>query len=404
MLLYPYANLILRTSQLQLQCGMDIPYLDIDDTMASMRKALAEDARVRIADRDWEKPSIVRDFSIWRQRITQTNDPVYMQWCWLSTVQSAPSWERMNVLHTKEWMPVWLHFLQMDDASWSLVKPLENGRLETQWIRHLRDVLHAHNVQPLLDWWSLRSDANVDDDQNFFWKAAFATLAESPELAETLNNYWILELSKHRTDPGLLFEWSYSAASTMAVVPEEYREWLRDLIKRDTPVIRTLPFRQAYTNTLWQDTMVQDILHGACQQEHTSPWPPLPTNIQQMWPLVSHCSYRTRLDIAQNFLATGDVFSSSERWPLDYHKMERTIYRAEPNADLAHWGTSPWLAGLLHILPEFAHVLVFHDILPVTPVQAHDLVILYKDNCEWEKHPELYKISSELFENDTQPM
>lgn len=380
---------------------LDIPYIDIDDTMASLREALARQSHARIQTRDWEKADNVLDLELWKQRILQTDDAAYMQWCWLSTAFAAPSWTRMNSAQIKEWTPVWLHFLHMDDASWDKVSSLENGRLETQWIRHLRDVLHAQSAQPLLDWWTLREKEGNTGEDDFFWKAAHATLADSPEIAATLTDAWLSELTLHRTDPALLFDWSRCAAMSLPEMPQGFRHWLRELLRQDAPVSRLLAFRQGYANPAWQDSAVREVLHGVCLQEHSAPWPLVPTNVQQLWNIAPLCAYPIRLDIAKNFLESKDLLVSSERWPLDYPAMERVIHKAAPDADLSQWGTAPWLAGLLHVLPEFATVLLFHDVLPVSPAQAHSLVLLYKDNCEWAKHPDLYKFSSELFENDT---
>lgn len=377
---------------------MDIPYIDIDDTMASLREALAKDSLARIDKRDWQGPEL--DLELWKQRIMQTNEPSFMQWCWLSTAFSAPSWARMTTTQIKEWTPVWLHFLQMDEDSWAAVAPLENGRLETQWIRHLRDVVHAQSAQPLLDWWKLREQEGPDVNHNFFWKAAHSTLAGTPVIAASLTDAWLAELSLHRTDPALLFEWSKSVSRTSPQMPQEFALWLRELLRQDHHETRLLQFRQLYENPQWQDSVVREVLHGVCLQEHSTPWPHVPTNIQQLWTVVPFCAYTTRLDIAKNFLESKDLEISSERWPLDYPAMERAIHKAAPEANLAQWGTAPWLAGLLHILPEFATVLLFHDVLPVSPGQAHSLVLLYKDNCEWAKNPDLYNFSSELFEND----
>jgi hypothetical protein len=381
---------------------LDIPYIDIDDTMASLRQALAKDAHARLERRDWQSPELVRDLTLWKQRIMQTDDPAFMQWCWLSTAFSAPSWSRMTPAQIKEWTPVWLHFLEMDEASWVKTEPLENGRLETQWIRHLRDVVHTQSAQPLLDWWKLRENIEGHDgDHDFFWKAAHATLANTPDIAESLTTAWISELKLHRVDPALLFDWSICVARTMAAMPADFRHWLRELLRQDAPATRLIQFRQQYETPSWQDSLTQEVLHGVCSQEHSTPWPLVPTNIQNLWNNVPLCSYPVRLDIAKNFLESKDLFSSSERWPLDYPAMERAIHKAAPDADLSQWGTAPWLAGLLHVLPEFATVLLFHDVLPVSPAQAHALVLLYKDNCDWAKHPDLYPFSSELFENDS---
>ena len=379
----------------------DIPYIDIDDTMASLRQALAQDSLARIENRDWQSSDLVHDLDFWKQRIMQTNEPSFMQWSWLSTAFSAPSWSRMNPAQIKEWTPVWLHFLQMDDDSWAAVAPLENGRLETQWIRHLRDVVHAQSAQPLLDWWKFREKEGNDGDHDFFWKAAHATLANTPVIAASLTDAWLAELTLHRADSALLYDWSRCVAQSMPQMPEGFRHWLRELLRQDAPSTRLLQFRQQYENISWQDSVVREVLHGVCLQEHSIPWPHVATNIQQLWSVVPHCAYPVRLDIAKNFLESKDLLISSERWPLDYAGMERIIRTAAPEADLAQWGTAPWLAGLLHILPEFATVLLFHDVLPVSPAQAHSLVLLYKDNCEWEKHPDLYPFSSELFENES---
>lgn len=380
----------------------DIPYIDLSTTMASLRATLARESLARLKARDWEKPENVLDLELWKQRIMQTEDPAYMQWCWLSTAFSAPSWSRMTASQIKEWTPVWLHFLRMDDTSWALVEPLENGRLETQWVRHLRDVVHTQSGQPLLDWWKLREqEEGQDNDHNFFWKAAYATLADSPVIAASLNNAWLDELTQRRTDPELLFDWSRCAARNQPSMPDGFRIWLRELLRQDLPVSRLLQFRQDNAHAGWQEDVVREVLHGICLQEHSAPWPHLATNAQQLWAIVPTCSYPARLDVAQHFLESKSLEVSSERWPLDYKAMERVIQKAAPSADLAQWGTAPWLAGLLHILPEFATVLIFHDVLPVSPDQAHSLVLLYKDNCEWAKHPDLYKFSSELFENDT---
>lgn len=379
---------------------LNIPYIDIDDTMASLRQALAKDANDRIEKRNWEATVLVHNLDFWKQRILQTNEPTFMQWCWLSTSFSAPNWSRMTPYQIKEWTPVWIHFLQMDEESWAKVEPLENGRLETQWIRHLRDVLHAQNAQPLLDWWALRQKEGAEGDHDFFWKAAFATLANSPTIAASLSAAWLAEMTLHRTDPSLLFDWSRCASQSFPEMPVEYGHWLRELVRRDDPVIRLLQFRQGYASPSWQDSVVREVLHGICLQEHSSPWPPLSTNIQQLWSIAPLCAYATRLEIAKTFLEAKDLTISSARWPLDYLAMERIIRKAAPEADLSQWGTAPWLAGLLHVLPEFAKVLLFHDVLPVSPAQAHSLVLLYKDNCDWATNPDLYTFSSELFEHD----
>ena len=381
---------------------LDIPYIDIDDTMASLRQALAKDSLARIEARDWQSADQVHDLVLWKQRIMQTDEPSFMQWCWLSTAFAAPSWSRMTAVQITEWTPVWLHFLQMDDESWAAVEPLENGRLETQWVRHLRDVLHAQSAQPLLDWWKLREKIEGHDgDHDFFWKAAHATLAKTPQIAASLTDAWLDELTLHRADPALLYDWSRCVSQSMPDMPEEFSRWLRELLRQDAPATRLLQFRQQYDNPSWQDSVVREVLHGVCLQEHTTPWPHVPTNIQHLWSSVPQCAYPVRLDIAKNFLESKDLELSSERWPLDYPAMERVIHKAAPEADLGQWGTAPWLAGLLHILPEFAIVLMFHDVLPVSPSQAHALVILYKDNCESAKNPDLYPFSSELFENDS---
>lgn len=381
--------------------NLDIPYIDIEDTMASLKKALATDSRARIKRRDWQAPELVRDLDLWKQRIMQTNDPSFMQWSWLSTAFSAPSWSRMNSAQIKEWTPIWLHFLQMDNDSWAAVAPLENGRLETQWIRHLRDVVHAQSAQPLLDWWKLRETEGKEGEHDFFWKAAHATLATTPAIAASLNEAWLEELVLHRTDPTLLYDWSRCVSLSIPEMPNGFRRWLRELLRQDAPATRLLQFRQQYDNTSWQDSVVREVLHGICLQEHSVPWPHVATNIQQLWTIVPQCAYAVRLDIAKKFLESKDLIISSERWPLDYPAMERIIYKAAPEANLSQWGTAPWLAGLLHILPEFATVLLFHDVLPVSPTQAHSLVLLYKENCEWAKNPDLYPFSSELFDNES---
>ena len=379
---------------------LDVPYIDIEDTMASLREVLSKQSHARLEKRDWEKPELVADLELWKQRILQTNDPQYMQWCWLSTAFSAPSWSRMTPAQIKEWTPVWLHFLQMDEDSWSAVAPLENGRLETQWIRHLRDVLHAQSAQPLLDWWKLREKEGHEGEHDFFWKASHATLANSPAISSTLTEAWLQELTLHRVDTALLYDWSRCASHSLTHMPSQFGTWLRELLRQDAPMTRLLHFRQYYENPNWQDSAMLEVMRGVCLQEHSAPWPHVATNIQQLWSLLPTASYSVRLDVAKAFLESKDLLVSSERWPLDYPAMERAIHKGAPDADLALWGTAPWLAGLLHILPEFATVLVFHDVLPVSPAQAHSLVLLYKDNCEWAKNPDLYQFSSELFDNE----
>lgn len=370
-----------------------IPYINIEDTMLSMKKALALEARARIDAREWASPALVLNRNLWKQITAQTDDQTHMQWCWISTSLHAPGWERMNTAQTKEWIPFWLQFLQLSSHSWECVKTLESGRAESQWIRHLRDAIHAQHAQPLLDWWSSNTQEGAKNN-DFFWKAALTTLGQYPNIEKTLNPVWIDELQKHTTDPAFLFQWSEKAARTLAKPPPVFREWLKNLLKCDDPLTRTLSFRAIYTDTPWLESMIEDVILGVCAQEHTAPWPHIPSNVQQMWTMIPECLYATRLNIAHHFLKDPHIVISSSRWPLDFQKMERTIYAAEPEADLSLWGTAPWLAGLLHILPEFSHVLSFHDILPVTPIQARSLVALYKD-------PLFSNVPSELFEHDS---
>ena len=377
--------------------SMDIPYLDLEDTLADSRLSLSKQASTALSQRQWAASGIVNDLPLWKAHIEQTNDPVFMQWAWLSTVWNAPTWDKMTMLNMRQWMPVWLHFLRMDDKSWLGVQDLENGRLESQWIRHLRDVLYAGNAQPLLDWWNGHQTLDVvPPNADFFWKSAYVTLAQSPDIAGTLYDAWLVELTRGVVNPGVLFEWSSLLSQRHPNPPKIFEDWLSSLVEDSDMAVRTLFFRQPYGDPSWTASLCREVMRGVSKQQlpHTA----LPSSIQTVWGMIKECDYVARLDIANVFLSAADVHACSERWPADYHSMERCILHADPNADLSRWGTAPWLAALLHILPEFANVLLFHDVLPVTPAQAHNLVVLYQDHCVEQRNPSLYPINSDLFE------
>mgnify|MGYP003619899926 CR=1 FL=1 len=363
---------------------LEMPFLDLTnpaDGTGSLRAA----AQNNILLRRWARAEDVQRLDLWRAQIYAIDDPLHLQWCWASMTHHAPAWENLSVSKLKEWMPLWLHFLQIPEAVWATTSNIELPRVEGDWIHHVRRIVHTLDAKPLYQHWESHGYSS-----NVFWKAAVTTFSTIPAIAESLQDVWLNELQQHRTDPSLLFLWVPMAAASVPSVPPIFNQWLQTLIQDDPPSARLLQLRQGCTTPAWLDAIYVHSMLGVFEQRHDHPQPPVHTNMHAVWNSIRHCSYEGRLIIAEALLRQPDLNNATARWPLNFQEMTRTVQDAAPHMDIRAWGTAPWLAGLLHILPEFAKVLVFHDILPVTPAQAHQLVLLYQNNIELPDSAELF--------------
>lgn len=363
---------------------LEMPFLDLapsSEEEGSLRLA----AQTNLKNEQWARAEDVHRLDIWRAHVHASDDPFHQQWCWISTTQHAPAWEHLSIGKLKEWMPLWLHFLQLPEVAWISARQKEKSRPEADWIHGVRQMVPSSNAAPLHRLWD-----HHEYPPNVFWKAAVVAFSTIPKVANSLLTPWLNELKLHRTDPSLLFLWVPMAAMASPTVPSEFSSWLHTLMRDDPPTARLLQLRQGCTTSLWLDAIYLNSITGTLAQRHTPPQPAVHTNLQTIWNSIQECSYETRLQVTAALLSQPDLDSSVSRWPLNFQAMTRTIQNAAPHLDIRVWGTAPWLAGVLHVLPEFAKVLVFHDLLPVTPAQVHQLVLLYQNNQELSDSAELF--------------
>ena len=127
---------------------LEMPFLDLTnpaDGTGSLRAA----AQNNILLRRWARAEDVQRLDLWRAQIYASDDPLHLQWCWASMTHHAPAWENLSVSKLKEWMPLWLHFLQIPEAVWATTSNIELPRVEGDWIHHVRRIVHTLDAKPL---------------------------------------------------------------------------------------------------------------------------------------------------------------------------------------------------------------------------------------------------------------
>ena len=307
----------------------------------------------RILQRDWEDMSLVSNIRYWSAKIKESNKPKFKAWCWISTILNAPLWEQLNDVHLEQWFDIWdyLYSSNLDDA----VKKMQSSRWEMKWIERLHEAKFAQSLYPLVE---LQVDEHLNEDM--YWRLLLIT-SRKYDWLDKLQELWFD--SPPTQSKFMMQQIALALEPNIELPPPFWKDWMMDAVTKKYNV-NFHPFKQ----TAWNDIMCNAVIVAA-KDGHAS----LPHQASLLWNIIPQCSYACRLNMATAFMQTNPLEKGSLRWPLNYNEM-REIIESTPATEFAEWGSESWLAGLLHIVPELAHLLAFQNLLPVTPESVISLL------------------------------